>query len=1064
VTIKARTAWLAPMLFASGACALVYQTAWMRELRLIFGASTPANAAVLAIFMAGLGLGAARLGPRVDAHPRPLAFYGLLEVLVSAAAALTPLLLEGVRLAYVALGGSSTWGAGGATALRLLFAAFVLAVPTVAMGATLPAAARAVTTAEDPRRIALSVLYGANALGAVVGASLGTFVLFEAVGTRTTLWLAAALNLVLALVAWRVGMKAPLSQPEAPVQAEPPSRAPGKAVAGEAATTGHVDTGAVAPEALVLGAAALVGFVFFLMELVWYRMLAPLLGGSTFTFGLILAVALLGIGSGSLAYRGVRSGVRPTVKGFALSCALEAVVLALPLALGDRVAVLATMLRGWSGLGFGPTLAAWSVVAGLVVFPAAFIAGLQFPLLVGLLGSGERALGRQVGRAYALNTAGAIVGSLAGGFGLIPLLGAVGAWRLSAALLLLAAGTALAVAARSERSRLSLAPAAVAMALGLGLVSAPGPTAFWRHSPIGAGRDRTVDSLNALEAWQRDRRRQVFWERDGRESSIAMARSNGVSFEVNGKSDGHALLDASTQVMGGLLGALLHPSPSKALVVGLGTGSTAGWLAALPGMERVDVVEIEPAMVEVARVCAPVNQRVLENPKVRVIFGDAREVLMTARERYDIVFSEPSNPFRAGIASLFTREFYAAVRERLAPGGVFLQWLQAYEVDVATVGSVYATLVAELPAVQSWVAHHQDLILVASATSLPLEREALRSRMAQEPLRTALARVWHTDEVEGVLAHFVGDERLSRALAARRGVVVNSDDRPSIEFAFARTVGLRGLFEASELRALSQKLGADRPPSLDAVDWSRVKQLRLREEFFEGRPLSVREEDAELSRQLEQLQAFQRVDFAGANAAWVQAGRRAPRDATEKLVVAAAAAQVGAPDAAALIAAVDVTHPTEAQVLRALLAGSVDDAVGATEALLRAYQQFQADPWALRPVMERALMMAPSVARVSPEGGRQLFEALAHPFVVFALEEKRHSARMQLATALGFERHCVSALAPLEPWVPWRLEVLSYRERCYRTTGHPLAAVAQDELRRFQAREVTSLERWLSGE
>jgi spermidine synthase len=167
---------------------------------------------------------------------------------------------------------------------------------------------------------------------------------------------------------------------------------------------------------------------------------------------------------------------------------------------------------------------------------------------------------------------------------------------------------------------------------------------------------------------------------------------------VNGKVDGHSRYDAGTQVMSGLLGALLHRAPRRALVVGLGTGSTAGWLADVPGVERVDVVELEPAVAEVARRCAPVNRNALANPRLRLFFGDAREHLLTTRERYDLVVSEPSNPYRAGIASLFSRDFYHAVASRLEEGGLFLQWVQAYEVHRGQSASVYATLAAELPA------------------------------------------------------------------------------------------------------------------------------------------------------------------------------------------------------------------------------------------------------------------------------------------------------------------------------------------------------------------------------
>src|SRR5438270_293828 len=209
------------------------------------------------------------------------------------------------------------------------------------------------------------------------------------------------------------------------------------------------------------------------------------------------------------------------------------------------------------------------------------------------------------------------------------------------------------------------------------MLTALGRTAFWRHSQIGVGHLKYYHvPPNELRDAIQSIRRHIIWDLDGIESSVGVQNADSVSFIVNGKSDGNARYDAGTQVMSGLIGAALHPNPKQAMVVGLGTGSTAGWLAAIPTMEHVDVVELEPAVLKVAEMCSAVNQNALKNPKLRVIIGDGRELLLTIRSKYDVIESEPSNPYRAGVAGLFTREFYESVRNRLNPGGVFLQWVQ----------------------------------------------------------------------------------------------------------------------------------------------------------------------------------------------------------------------------------------------------------------------------------------------------------------------------------------------------------------------------------------------------
>jgi hypothetical protein len=219
------------------------------------------------------------------------------------------------------------------------------------------------------------------------------------------------------------------------------------------------------------------------------------------------------------------------------------------------------------------------------------------------------------------------------------------------------------------------------------------------------------------------------WEADGVESSAGITASRGASFVINGKSDGNIRADAGTQVPGGLIGAALKPGVRNACVIGLGTGSTAGWLAAVPEIQQVDVMELEPAILHV-----------LDNPKCRVLLGDAREMLITSPRRYDLIFSEPSNPYRAGIASLFTTEFYRTVKERLNTGGIFLQWVQSYEVESDAIRMILATLADVFPRVEVWTTQVGDLLLVATTDTTPWDAGILRARIQTEPFKTATRR------------------------------------------------------------------------------------------------------------------------------------------------------------------------------------------------------------------------------------------------------------------------------------------------------------------------------------
>lgn len=1019
---------VALLLFGSGFCALVYQTAWLRMLRLVFGASTAASAAVLAIFMGGLGFGGLLLGRIADRRRSPLRFYGGLEAGIALAAGLSPWLVALVQKVYVALGGSGSLGLAGGSLVRLVLSALVLGIPTFLMGGTLPALARAVEQASDTGRRRTGLLYALNTLGAVAGALVTTFWALEHLGIRTTIWAAALLNLAVAAVAWF-----------------------SRTAAAEAAEeTAEPRRQLFVPVAISAG---VVGFAFLLMELVWYRMLAPLLGGSSYTFGLILAMALLGIGLGGLLYGAGPRQLRPTLAGFAVTCSLEALALALPFALGDRLAVLAVVLRPLAGAGFLPLVLGWTLVTAIVVLPAAIVAGYQFPLLIALLGPGRSRVGREVGATYAANTVGAIAGSIAGGFGLIPLLSAPGVWRLVAGLLLVLALMAAVLSLRREGSWKPLAlPVGLAL-IGALLASAPGPSAFWRHSPIGAGRVRgDWSGPNELREAIHHQRRGVVWERDGVESSVAIDITRETAFLVNGKADGSARADAPTQIMSGLVGSMLHPDPRRALVIGLGTGSTAGWLAAVPSMERVDVVELEPAVVEVARRLAPINHGALTNPRVRLTIGDGRELLLTTPERYDVVFSEPSNPYRAGIASLFSRELYESVRGRLRPGGMFLQWLQAYEVDAEVVATVYATLGSVFPHVETWEINSGDLLLVATREPLVHDLGRVRARAGQPPYSEALRRTWGVSGAEGFYSGYVASPGLARAMADRPLARLNTDDHPVLEFGFARGLGRSGLFQVDDLRALARMRGEDRPPGVP-IDWGLMDELRQarsllwRDAVGGGKARDPEAEERRLARV-----AYSDVDLEAACRHWF-AQPAAPSTYPDLLLTSECLAGTGdprAPEHAARLPRVD------AHLVLAVWHGENGRDAESVRHLLAAFEGARRDPWPSIPLLERVLGFAGELATRDPAAARAIFDALAEPFAVGMAEQTRLRERLELTWLL--RDGCVEALRPFEPNPPWEDLFLAQRARCYREAHHPLADRAREDLAEYMRNAPPRLE------
>jgi len=1013
------------LLFSSGACALIYQTVWMRDFRLIFGASTVATGAVLAIFMGGLGLGSALLGRRADRHPHPLAFYGQLEMGIAISAGLTPLLLMATRWGYFAIGGSASLGTAMATLVRIVLSALVLAVPTILMGGTLPAMARAVESNDDAGRRRLALLYGVNTLGAVFGALIATFVMLERFGNRNTLLFAAVLNLGIGALAYVLGKRTVRQETAV---SEEPVRAPAM------------------PAKLVLIAASLVGFAFLLMELVWYRMLSPLLGGTTFMFGLVLAIALTGIGIGGAIYSFGQRERTASATAFGITCTLEALFMIIPYAMGDQIALFANALRSLRVFGFEGHVLAWSIVTVAVVLPAALVAGYQFPLLISLLGRGRDGVGREVGLAYAWNTGGSIAASLLGSFLLIPMLGARGSWKLATGVLV-ALGAMTLLYAMRERTRRYAFVAVASAALAIGCMLAYGPTSVWRHSGIGAGRAPALTNPNALREWMHNTRHATIFDEDGRESSIALLAGDDLGLIVNGKSDGSARNDAGTQVMSGMLPMLIHPNPRRAMVIGLGTGTTSGWIADVPTVERVDVVELEPLVVDIATYYAPVNRNAMQNPKHFMGVGDAREKLLTTRDKYDIIFSEPSNPYRAGIASLYTADFYSAVTGRLNRNGIFVQWMQMYSIDTRTMKTIYATISSVFPNVDTWTTTSGDIVLVASRDPIVYDANLIRQRLAIEPYRSAAHAAWRVESAEGILSHFIGSEKLAQAAAA--GVeILNTDDRQVIEFSFARSLG-RDLDLLNELVSTARRLSADRPTLVRGTfDWAAVAENRSSLAWI--RTGTAKNDVA---------RKYDAGDLAGALASW-RTSAWTPVSSFDNAMLGHILANAGDDAALTYIDPLRPWQPAEAEALTGLLLYRKGSVAGGATLMGKALVRYREDPWPMTQIMKATMTATAETAR-DPNAAENALDALSRPYSAYILEESRGRAFLAAAWEA---RKCgpstLTALREYEPNVPWTASVLQIRAVCYNAAGlGELAMQAQRDLEEYSRGELQPIAR-----
>jgi spermidine synthase len=756
--------------FLSGATGLVYEVLWIRMLGLVFGHTVFAVTTVLTAFMAGLGLGSWIFGRIADRQARPLRLYGLLEIGVGVFCLLVPVLLPLVEMIYRAL----------ARGLGLSFFAFSLAQfalilalflpPTTLMGATLPILSRVFAT--DARSLGRRVgfLYALNTFGAVVGTALAGYVLLPGLGMRATLLLAASVNLVvgalIVLADRRLVAPAPAVEPSAPPEAvaEP--------------------SGSMAP--LVTAGLAAAGAASMIYEVAWTRALSLVIGSSTYAFTAMLLAFLLGLALGSALFSrffGARV-LDPAAFGWVqLGVGLAALGI---LPVFERLPDVVVRALAVS-LAPGFVLLVEVALAVAAMLAPTLLIGAGFPCAVQVAARGPARIGVDVGRLYAMNTLGAIVGTVVAGFALIPLVGAQGAVKVAIALNL-ALGVAMLLAARRAVARWQwLAAGTLAVVIVAGLVRMPAwnPAVMAAGAAVYARQYQRFAGQGGVARAAADSR--LLFYRDGLTATVSVHREGPTTFlRVNGKTDASNGVDMHMQLMLGHLPMLLHPDARSVLVIGLGSGVTVGAVAAHP-VTRVDAVEIEPAVVQAAEFFREENRDALRDARVHLALGDARNVMLASDRQWDVIVSEPSNPWIGGVATLFSEEFYALARSRLAPGGVMVQWIDGYAIRPEDLKMIVKTFRTAFPATTVWHAHGiADFILLGSVETRPFDLGRAQAAWDASPaLREDFARLgFRASRV------FLADFLLAEPDTARLtlGADLNTDDLLPLEFSAPRSL------------------------------------------------------------------------------------------------------------------------------------------------------------------------------------------------------------------------------------------------------------------------------------
>ena len=732
----------------SGAAGLMHEVVWSRLLSHVFGATALAVATVLAAFMAGLAIGSWLVGSRAPALGDRRRLYARLEIGIGVAALLVPLALGLMEPLYGWLWRRFHLSFAAFSLVRFVVASAILVGPTIMMGATFPVLADHLAALRG-HRIAPEWLYTLNLLGAVVGVAAAGFVLMPLVGVWGTILVAAGLNVGVGAAVLRLP-----TLPEVPVER----------ASAEAARPGWL----LVLAAFVSGATSLA------TQVAWTRVLVLVVGSTVYAFSIVLLVYLTALGAGSAwASRFGRRWVDVRAH-LAIVHSLMALALLVAVSMVNRLPYwYLHVYQTWRPETFAAMLVlSIAIVLSALLWPV-LPAGTVLPLvLVGALGERAERAGPVVGRLYAVNTAGAIVGAVLTGFWLIPLVGSEST-LLGVAVVAAAMGCVFSLAGR-QPSWLRVLAFSAAAGVALGLSARPDWDFLELH--VGVFEPSRINVQNPTTL--KNAGEHAVYAREGPTASVLVAEEASGERNLIINSRGNASdspTDMTTQVLLAQVPLLVAPRTDDVFVVGWGSGVTVGSALASP-VRHVTAAEIEPAVVEASRLFLHVNHDPLRDPRLRLYEDDARHILLASRDAYDVVISEPPHPWAMGVANIFTQDFYRLVDRRLRDEGVFAQWLQKYQISFETFRSILAALQSVFPEVMAFdLGGSLDTVLIASRRPLRLDVAALEVRWNG----AELGRVGvHT--VEDLLALFLVGPDAVRALV--RGARVNTDNNMYVEF------------------------------------------------------------------------------------------------------------------------------------------------------------------------------------------------------------------------------------------------------------------------------------------
>jgi len=766
-------------LLISGSCGLIYEILWMKMLTLVIGNTVFSITTVLTAFMGGLALGSFLAGRFIDKIKDPLRTYGILEGGIGLYALLLPLFIAGTEPLFRVIYQTIDPSFYAFSLIRFLVCGTLLLIPTTLMGATLPVLSKYFVEKQTHVGWNVGMLYGVNTFGAVLGSFMAGFVLIPALGITWTIYLAALLNLSIC-----VGM---LKLAKNRLQWEPSERKvklKGKKRKRESVEEA-VPEGWDTIQWVVVAGIGISGIAAMIYQIAWTRVLLLSIGSSVYAFSLIVTAFICGLGLGSLIISKFIDRRRDLVLWLAITQGVIGIsaLLIVPL-LGKLPIFLAESVFKSSHSFKYIHFAEFAAIFLLILTPT-FMMGAAVPMAIKICTTDVKRVGKFFGNVYAVNTLGAIFGSFIAGFLLIPWLGAQNSIFIAVAINIFAAGIILVHAPSLSFSR-RLAGALATAGLALLVWS---PISTWDANVLSSGPYIYADEYRGTSAKKgidlglaMKERAQLLYFKEGLHALVSVEKSSqgDVSLGINGKTDASAKgADVATQLMLGHLPLLLHQNAEDVLVIGLGSGMTLGAVEKHP-VKAVDVVEIEGAVVEANEYFREFTGDALSDPRANLIVGDGRNHLALTSRQYDVIISEPSNPWVSGMANLFTLEFFGLAKKRLRKEGLMCQWVHAYSMSSVDFKTIVHTFQAVFPHATVWEANFgNDYLLIGSPQDLNIDPRLLIDRLGDERMKAHLERMHIRDP-----AAFLNKLILTREGIApyAKGSPLHTDDNALLEY------------------------------------------------------------------------------------------------------------------------------------------------------------------------------------------------------------------------------------------------------------------------------------------